>query len=73
MTYVLLVCVLVSIAVGAWSTHRHIQMLAWNRELEAAFSSRDRGDAPPPGPLTPSRRARARRRRSLTACCRAGR
>lgn len=42
MTVVLLLCVLMSIVMGAWVTRRRSEVLAWNRELDAAFASGDR-------------------------------
>jgi hypothetical protein len=47
MTVVLRVGVLMLTVMGAWLSHRRVEMLAWNRELDDAFASRDRREMPP--------------------------
>jgi hypothetical protein len=42
MTVVLVVSVLILMAAGVWSTHRRIELRAWDRELAAAFAADDR-------------------------------
>jgi hypothetical protein len=42
MTVVLLLCVLMPTVMGAWFTHRRRALLAWDRELNAAFPPSDR-------------------------------
>jgi hypothetical protein len=46
MTVVLLLCVLGFVLVGAWMGHRHSEVLAWDRELDAAFDSGARKEMP---------------------------
>ena len=40
--FVLVLCLLASIGYGAWLGRRRRQVLAWERELTAAFSSEHR-------------------------------
>jgi cell division protein FtsL len=40
MTLVLLLCLAVAAVSGIWSTHRHRQLVAWDRELAAARGER---------------------------------
>lgn len=46
MTLVMLVGMfaLAIVLLGGWSQHRRRQLVGWDRELEEAFGSRDRGD-----------------------------
>jgi hypothetical protein len=37
MMVVLLLCAVLVAAAGAWGARRRTEMMAWNRELEAAF------------------------------------
>lgn len=46
MTLVLLVCVAISAVAALWSTHRHRQLVAWDKELDAAFLSGERPEIP---------------------------
>jgi len=48
MTVVLLLCALTSTAMGAWFTHRCRRLIAWDRELDAAFATGDRREMPGP-------------------------
>ena len=52
MSFVLLLCVLMSALGTAWLTHRHRAAVAWDRELDVAFSVGSRREAAAaPGPL----------------------
>ena len=42
MTVFVVLCLLASIGYGAWLGRRRRQVMAWERELAAAFSSEDR-------------------------------
>lgn len=42
MTLVLLCCVAISAVAVLWSTHRHRQLVAWDKELHAAFFTGER-------------------------------
>ena len=42
----LLLCMLTFTVVGGWLGYRRVEILAWDRELEAAFNPCDRQDIP---------------------------
>lgn len=46
MTLVLLFCVAVAAVSVLWSTHRHRQLVAWDKELTAAFVAGERPEIP---------------------------
>jgi cell division protein FtsL len=46
MTLVLLFCVAISAVAVLWSTHRHRQLVAWDKELNAAFVTGERPEIP---------------------------
>jgi cell division protein FtsL len=46
MALVLMLCAAISAVAVLWSTHRHRQLVAWDRELAAAFLSGERPEVP---------------------------
>lgn len=46
MTLVLVLCIALSACAILWSLHRHRQLAAWDRELDAAFVSGERPEMP---------------------------
>jgi cell division protein FtsL len=46
MTLVLLLCVAITAVAALWSTHRHRQLVAWDKELHAAFLTGERPEMP---------------------------
>ena len=46
MELVLLVCLAITALATLWSTRRHRQLVAWDKELAAAFFSGERPELP---------------------------